>query len=211
MQRLDKPRFHLCLFRYLDFVHTVSGVQATDALQCSSNIPSCGIPSQIQTLLLFSIRQYTPGNWTKQLKGKLNTNIPANFKQWHAHKPVTSYLPVVFWLETQLTDRRGRRRRKATGRFLSRCFILALVRNLLWESVYFKSDEEWIDFIEKSHSDAPSFSYNLVLRQRERGGERVKGGRIRQLDVERRKHYIIPLPLLLKSKSSVDNPSSISW
>lgn len=47
---------------YLDFVHTISGVQATDTLQSSSNIQSRGVPGQIQTLLLLSVRQYTPGD-----------------------------------------------------------------------------------------------------------------------------------------------------
>lgn len=57
----------LCFCLYLDFVHTVSGVQATNTLQSPSNIQSCGISSQVQTLLLFSVRQHTPGDCEPQL------------------------------------------------------------------------------------------------------------------------------------------------
>lgn len=61
------PLFIITFFLYLDFVHTVSGVQATNTLQSPSNIQSCGISSQVQTLLLFSVRQHTPGDCEPQL------------------------------------------------------------------------------------------------------------------------------------------------
>lgn len=128
-------------------------------------------------------------------------------------------VPVVLGLETQLTDRKDRRRRKATGSLLSGFSMLALLANLLgtvsliqqrWGAGAFHCKRVPLFPPLSTHPPSSNLVLRLKKRKRNREGKRWEKDAGR-LDVERRKHYIMPLSPPLKSKCSADNPPSVSW
>ena len=88
-------------------------------------------------------------------------------------------VPVVFGLARQLTDTRGRRRRKATGSLLSRCSMSAVGGNLLGTVSLIL--ERWraggFQWLKKSHYHllplvSPGPDTEIGGRERERERER---------------------------------------
>ena len=96
-----------CFCKYLDFVHAVSAVQATDTLQRSSDVQSSGVPGQIQTLLLLGVGHYTPADWIKGArKVKITGNFPCHIWNDHINMQNLDFF-FCFWMYLWFLDWRG--------------------------------------------------------------------------------------------------------